>query len=158
MPSALSAAWPPAAQWATAFILGVATTLLAVHVFNSTSASTRPTEIIERRVLVQPDGQTREVAGVEEPPAKATPNRKGMSKKEAALKGTIDVNRASLNDLQKLPGIGPKLSQRIVDEREKRPFKSKDDLRRVSGIGPKTLERLSPYITTGGAEIAAAKE
>src|SRR4051794_3349050 len=88
--SPLQAAWPPAAQWATAFILGVATTLLAFHVFSSTRASSKPTEIIERRVIVEADGRTREVIEVEEP-AKAAPKRKAMGKKEAMLKGTIDV-------------------------------------------------------------------
>ena len=73
------------------------------------------------------------------------------SKKAAALTGLIDVNRASADELQKLPGIGPKMSQAIVQERERGgPFKSADDLRRVRGIGPKTLERLRPLVTAGG--------
>jgi competence protein ComEA len=139
-----------------AFILGVATALLAVHVFNSTRSGSRPTEIVERRVVpaddVEPSRERRE-------PGAQPAKRKPQSKKEAALKAAIDVNRASLQELQKLPGIGPKLSQRIVDERAKRPFKTPEDLRRVPGIGPKTMDRLRPLITTGeGAEVAAAKE
>jgi len=67
-------------------------------------------------------------------------------KKELALGTTIEVNRASQEELQKLPGIGPKMSQRIMDERAKKPFKSVDDLRRVSGIGAKTLEKLRPFV------------
>jgi DNA uptake protein ComE-like DNA-binding protein len=39
------------------------------------------------------------------------------------------------------------MSQRIIDERNKAPFKSVDELRRVQGIGPKTLERLRPHIS-----------
>jgi competence protein ComEA len=58
----------------------------------------------------------------------------------------IDINRATLEELQRLPGIGPKLSQRIIDERAKGHFQSVEDLRRVSGIGPRTVERLRPYI------------
>ena len=59
-----------------------------------------------------------------------------------------------------LPGIGPKMAQRIVDERRKAPFKTVDDLRRVSGIGPKTLERLRPFIPVGSdrSQVAAADE
>ena len=49
--------------------------------------------------------------------------------------------------MQKLPGIGPKLSQRILDERARGAFKSVEDLRRVPGIGPKTLEKLRPLVT-----------
>jgi competence protein ComEA len=73
-----------------------------------------------------------------------------LSNKELALQGVvIDVNRAPLTELQRLPGIGPKLSQRIVDERAKRPFATVAELRRVAGIGPKTLEKVRPYVTVG---------
>jgi competence protein ComEA len=77
----------------------------------------------------------------------APSQNKTASKKESLLTSAINVNRADQAELQKLPGIGPKLSQRILDERGKAPFKSIDDLRRVSGIGPKTLEKLRPYVT-----------
>jgi competence protein ComEA len=73
-------------------------------------------------------------------------------KKADVLKDVIDVNRATIDELQKLPGIGPRLAQRILDERAKRPFKSADELRRVSGIGPKTLEKLRPFVTVGESE------
>jgi competence protein ComEA len=79
---------------------------------------------------------------------RAAPAGKGsMSSKVAQVKEPIDVNRASAAELQRLPGIGPKTSQGIIDERNKKPFKSVDDLRRVRGIGPKTLEKLKPYVT-----------
>ena len=78
-------------------------------------------------------------------PAVRTPSQ---SKKADALKDAIDVNHASAEELQKLPGIRPKMAQRIIDERAKAPFKSVDDLRRVSGIGPKTLEKLRAFVAT----------
>jgi competence protein ComEA len=61
----------------------------------------------------------------------------------------INVNRASAVELQRLPGIGPALSKRIIEAREQRPFASVDELRRVRGIGAKTLERIRPYVTVG---------
>jgi competence protein ComEA len=73
-------------------------------------------------------------------------NSKKPTKKEEGIKAPIDVNQADLDELQKLPGIGPRLAQRIVDERAKSPFRSVEDLRRVSGIGPKILERLKPFV------------
>jgi competence protein ComEA len=78
------------------------------------------------------------------------------SQKTAGLSSAIDVNTAAAADLRKLPGIGPKLSQAILDERARAPFKSVDDLRRVHGIGAKTLDRLRPYVTVGGETVRVA--
>jgi competence protein ComEA len=66
--------------------------------------------------------------------------------KKGKLTERIDVNRASAAELQRLPGIGPKLSRRIVETRQTKRLQSVDDLRRVPGIGAKTLERLRPYV------------
>ena len=61
----------------------------------------------------------------------------------------LDVTRASLTELEALPGIGPALAQRILDARRERPFTSVDDLLRVRGVGPATLERLRPKVRVG---------
>lgn len=82
------------------------------------------------------------------PPA-AGPVRPAGKKKEDSLKGPINVNRASQAELQMLPGIGPKLSQRILDTRQQRRFATVEELRRVPGIGPKTLEKLRPHVIVG---------
>ena len=58
----------------------------------------------------------------------------------------VDINTASLAELQTLPGIGPVLSQRIV---EGRPYESLDDLARVKGMGPKTLNKFRDKIIAG---------
>lgn len=59
----------------------------------------------------------------------------------------VDINRAGPSELERLPGIGPVLAQRIVDYRQRHgPFRTVDDLLAVSGIGPKVLERLRPYV------------
>jgi competence protein ComEA len=68
------------------------------------------------------------------------------SKKIGALTQPIDINQAPEAELRLLPGIGPKLSQRIIEARDKKPFASVDELRRVPGIGPKTLQRLRPHV------------
>lgn len=61
----------------------------------------------------------------------------------------IDVNQASLQELQRLPGIGPAMAARIVEKRKQEPFRAVEDLRHVSGIGVKTLEKLRPYVIVG---------
>ena len=69
------------------------------------------------------------------------------TKKVANLSGRVDVNTASAEELKQLPGVGPKMSQSIIEARSKEPFRSVEDLRRVRGIGVKTLERLRPHVT-----------
>ena len=61
----------------------------------------------------------------------------------------IDVNRADVETLQRLPGIGPALASRIVETRAERPFRSVDDLLRVRGIGPATLARMRASVVAG---------
>lgn len=58
----------------------------------------------------------------------------------------IDLNRATLEEMQQLPGVGPATAQRILDYRsEIGGFKSVDDLDGVKGIGPKKLDKIRPY-------------
>ncbi|MBX3322633.1 MAG: ComEA family DNA-binding protein [Phycisphaeraceae bacterium] len=58
----------------------------------------------------------------------------------------INVNTATQRELELLPGIGPALSQRIIEERMRGRFRTLSDLDRVRGIGPRTLERLEDLI------------
>jgi competence protein ComEA len=60
----------------------------------------------------------------------------------------VNLNTATLDQLESLPGIGPALGQRIIDYREQHgPFGSVDELLNVSGIGDKRLEDLRPLVT-----------
>ena len=60
----------------------------------------------------------------------------------------ININKASAVELTQLKRIGPKISQRIVEYREKHgPFEMPEDIIKVKGIGPKTFELNKDRIT-----------
>ena len=66
------------------------------------------------------------------------------------LTGTIDVNTADLRSLQRLPGIGPAMAQRIVDyRRQTGKFRTPRELSNVRGIGPKKLKLLLEHVSVG---------
>jgi competence protein ComEA len=68
----------------------------------------------------------------------------------------IDVNRASVADLELLPGVGPTLARRIVNHRAAQgPFTGPEDLLHVHGIGRRTLERLAPLMEFRAVSPAA---
>ncbi|HOZ49904.1 MAG TPA: ComEA family DNA-binding protein [Candidatus Hydrogenedentes bacterium] len=58
----------------------------------------------------------------------------------------IDLNHASSTELETLPGIGPRLSQAIIEYRSQSPFRRVEDLEGVPGIGPKRLDALRPFV------------
>ena len=90
------------------------------------------------RLLVVPDGEGKGKVSLE---PLATPKLKVLSI-------PIPVNTASVEELDTLPGIGPKTAQAIVKYRETHgKFNSAEDLLQVPGIGPKKLAALKPHIT-----------
>ena len=69
---------------------------------------------------------------------------------EVLVEKSIDINQASLEELDRLPGIGPALGQRIIDYREQNNgFYDIEEIMEVSGIGEKTFQKLEPYIYVG---------
>ena len=65
----------------------------------------------------------------------------------------IDLNRASVEELQEIPGIGPVLSEAIVAWREENgPFQQAEDLLQVPGIGEKTVDAIKDELVIGGID------
>jgi competence protein ComEA len=59
----------------------------------------------------------------------------------------VDVNTATAQDLEALPGVGPVMAQRLVQYRQTHgPFKTLDDLLAVAGVGKQKLARLKPHL------------
>jgi competence protein ComEA len=82
------------------------------------------------------------VIGEPEPAVPVTPE--GGS---TALSGPLDLNAATVSDLDALPGIGPVLAQRVVDWRTAHGgFTSVDQLRQISGLGGKKFDTLAPLV------------
>lgn len=62
----------------------------------------------------------------------------------------LDLNRATAEDLQAVPGIGPALARRIITYREGHgPFTRVEDLLEVKGIGEKSLAKIQHYLAIG---------
>ena len=61
----------------------------------------------------------------------------------------ININTASVEELDELPGIGPTIAQRIIDYRDENgPFQTIEDILNVSGVGPSTFDQIKDLITT----------
>jgi competence ComEA-like helix-hairpin-helix protein len=79
-----------------------------------------------------------------------------------AAEHRLDINRATMEQFEALPGVGVVLARRIIEARNSRgPFRTIEDLRDVKGIGEKRLAQLRPLliaspVTTRGAEQRAA--
>lgn len=164
--------WPRAAQLLLAFSLGAISSATALRL---QSSPTRPLEPRADRSTTSrrpgPEGSTVEPASRPVATA-ATANSASESIPDEIVwvrtaaevqemprsKGKtppltlLNVNRATREELMQLPGVGPVLASRIIEERERAPFRRVDDLTRVSGIGAKTLARLRPYVHVGEDE------
>ena len=72
----------------------------------------------------------------------------GTAKAKATASNPVNLNSASVAQLQTLPGIGASAAQRIVDYRQKNgSFKKIEELMNVKGIGEKSFLKLKPLIT-----------
>ena len=97
-----------------------------------------------------------EIASSDEPATAVNPSpvvslsdqRSVAAAPKRSHKGLLDLNRATEQDFDALPGIGPRLAERIMDYRQSvGVFHSLDGLRAVKGIGKKKFERIRPLVT-----------
>lgn len=73
------------------------------------------------------------------------------AKEGVKLEGVINVNTASAQELQMLPGVGEVKAQMIIDARAQKSFATREDLLAVKGIGEKMIETWSSYLAFNGA-------
>ncbi len=72
----------------------------------------------------------------------------GSEKLRNPGEGTVNINTAGIEEMQRLPGVGPATAQKIIDYRNSiGSFKNAEQLIDVKGIGPKTFEKMRPFIS-----------
>lgn len=83
--------------------------------------------------------------------AKGAPAPRASAKAAKATPSSpVNINTASQDQLETLPGIGAKAAQRIIEFRQKNgSFKKPEDLMNVKGVGEKSFLKLKPLITVG---------
>lgn len=82
--------------------------------------------------------------------AEAKPQKSNQGAPTAAV-GVVNLNTATVDELMRLPGIGPKKAEAIMILRQKRKgFQKLQDILRVKGIGRKTFQRLQPMLALTG--------
>src|ERR1700716_985049 len=71
----------------------------------------------------------------------------------------IDLNAATIKELEELPGVGPVTAQRIIEARQKSGrFRRVEDLLAIRGISTKRLEILRPYVTVSAPPVNHPKK
>ena len=76
----------------------------------------------------------------------------------AAQSGSVNINTASSEELERLPRVGPSVAQKIIDFRtEQGTFQQAEDLLLVQGIGEKTFELLRPFVSVSGETTLVEK-
>lgn len=72
----------------------------------------------------------------------------GSSPSSSDTSSKININSADLSELTKIPGVGEKTAQKIIDYRANNSFSSIEDIKNVPGIGDKKFESMKDYIST----------
>ena len=74
----------------------------------------------------------------------------GAAAKKKPPAKPVNINTATSEELQQVPGIGPATAQKILQMRKSYgPFKSVDDLLAIRGLGQKRLDKMRKYLTVG---------
>ncbi len=73
------------------------------------------------------------------------------------MNGSLNLNTATVAQLDQLPGVGEKAARRIIAHREKTPFKTPEDLVKVKGFGKKKFDKLKAHLAVSGTTTLQTK-
>lgn len=90
-------------------------------------------------------------SGVEKGTAPARARSASAARPRATASAPVNINGATLAQLQTLPGVGASTAQRILDYRQKNGgFKKVEELMNVKGVGEKSFLKLKPFVVVNG--------
>jgi comEA protein len=99
----------------------------------SSALTVAPSEVVEAKDL--------------EAPSHTKKRHQHLAHKKPKQPPILNLNQATLQQLQLLPGIGPKMAERVLEYRKtKGPFQSTEQIMDVKGIGPKKFEKFKAYL------------
>jgi len=79
------------------------------------------------------------------------------ARSKVQMSGSINLNTATVAQLDLLPGVGEKAARRIIAHREKTPFKTPEDIVKVKGFGKKKFDKLKGHLAVSGPTTLQAK-
>jgi competence protein ComEA len=134
--------------WISAGFLGLILALITAGTIASAQSRPRPNGVTTNGAIaprVESDH-----ASAQQPVPTANPSAplRASAAVQQAPEGVVNINTASEEELQRLPGIGPARATAIVALRARvQRFRATDDLLRIRGIGRVSFRRLRPYLT-----------
>jgi competence protein ComEA len=90
----------------------------------------------------------------------ASTTAEAATRKKSAIKvtGVVNLNQATVAQLDLLPGVGEKAARKIAAHREKTPFRRIEELVNVKGFGKKRFDKLKPHLAVSGPTTIRAKK
>ena len=147
-------------------MLAITMGIVLWNAWHPTNSQPNPSESIDHQLLNKSPSvaevQSRETpviqsAGGPIAVSPGVPNHVGVA--DHAVPRLVDLNSATVDELESLPGIGAVLAKRVIAYRQSvGRFLAVEDLREVKGIGSKTFDRIKPWVTVASGEQKSKTE